>query len=163
MSPGGQERGFGMSASQDDSLGAKMCTACSEDSKDPVVAGEDGYCPSCGQRVVADRDRMEQNRDHVEWNLGQVAGVSDRGLRHSRNEDAMDFAVADTGAGPIAVAIVSAGGSSAPRPPDASGVAVQTGITILAEGVNHGAAPVEVSKAAVKAAGQALTGLAGPE
>src|SRR5262245_10791363 len=133
MSPGGQERGFGMSASRDDSPGAKMCTACSEDSKDPVVAGEDGYCPSCGRRVVADRDRMEANkdRDHVEWNLGQVAGVSDRGLRHSRNEDAMDFAVADTESGPIAVAIVSDGVSSAPRPHDASWLAVQTGITVL--------------------------------
>jgi serine/threonine protein phosphatase PrpC len=106
---------------------------------------------------------MEANRDHVEWNLGQVAGVSDRGLRHSRNEDAMDFAVADTAAGPIAVAIVSDGVSSAPRPHDASWLAVQTGITVLAEGMNHGGDPVEVSKAAAKAAGQELTGLAGPE
>ena len=32
----------------------------------------------------------------MEEDLGQVAGVSDRGLRHSRNEDAMHFAVADT-------------------------------------------------------------------
>jgi serine/threonine protein phosphatase PrpC len=106
---------------------------------------------------------MEANRDHVEWNLGQVAGVSDRGLRHSRNEDAMDFAVADTEAGPIAVAIVSDGVSSAPRPHDASLLAVQTGITVLAEGMDNGDDPVEVSKAAVKAAGQALTGLAGSE
>jgi serine/threonine protein phosphatase PrpC len=106
---------------------------------------------------------MEANRDHVEWNLGQVAGVSDRGLRHSRNEDAMDFAVADTDAGPIAVAIVSDGVSSAPRPHEASWLAVQKGITVLAEGMNHGDDPAEVSKAAVRAAGQALTGLAGAE
>ena len=38
------------------------------------------------------------DRDHMEEDLGQVAGVSDRGLRHSRNEDAMHFAVADTDA-----------------------------------------------------------------
>ena len=44
-----------------------MCTACSTDSADPVFAGEDGYCPSCGRRVVADRDHMEED-------LGQVAG-----------------------------------------------------------------------------------------
>jgi serine/threonine protein phosphatase PrpC len=106
---------------------------------------------------------MEENRDHVEWNLGQVAGVSDRGLRHSRNEDAMDFAVADTDAGPIAVAIVSDGVSSAPRPHDASWLAVQKGITLLAEGVNHGGDPVEVSRVAIRAAGQALTGLVVPE
>jgi serine/threonine protein phosphatase PrpC len=103
---------------------------------------------------------MEANRDHVEWDLGQVAGVSDRGLRHSRNEDAMDFAVADTESGPIAVAIVSDGVSSAPRPHDASWLAVQTGITVLAEGINRGGDPVEVSQEAVRAAGQALAGLA---
>jgi serine/threonine protein phosphatase PrpC len=106
---------------------------------------------------------MEANRDHVEWNLGQVAGVSDRGLRHSRNEDAMDFAVADTEAGPIAVAIVSDGVSSAPRPHEASWLAVQTGITLLAEGADRGDDPAEISKAAVKAAAEALIGLAGPE
>jgi serine/threonine protein phosphatase PrpC len=152
-----------MGTSQDDSLGAKMCTACSKNAKDPVVAGEDGYCLSCGRRVDVDRDQVEDNRDRVEWNLGQVAGVSDKGLRHSRNEDAMDFAVVDTVAGPIAVAIVSDGVSSAPRPHDASWRAVQTGIELLAEGVNQGGDPVEVSQTAVKAAGQALTGLVGPE
>ena len=57
---------------------------------------------------------METDRDHMEEDLGQVAGVSDRGLRHSRNEDAMHFAVADTDAGPVAVAIVCDGVSSAP-------------------------------------------------
>ena len=106
---------------------------------------------------------MEANRDHVVWNLGQVAGVSDRGLRHSRNEDAMDGAVAATDAGPIAVAIVSDGVSSAPRPHEASLLAVRTGITLLAEGADRGDDPVEVSMAAVRAAGRALTGLVGPE
>src|SRR6201987_4986437 len=98
-----------MSTSQDDSPGAKMCTACSADPEEPVVADQDGYGPSCGQKLVIDRDHMEED-------LGQVAGVSDRGLRHSRNEDAMHFAVADTDAGPVAVAIVCDGVSSAPRP-----------------------------------------------
>ena len=152
-----------MGTSRDDSPGAKMCTACSVDSRNPVVAGEDGYCPSCGRRVVADRDEMAANRDHVVWNLGQVAGVSDRGLRHLRNEDAMDGAVADTDGGPIVVAIVSDGVSSAPRPHEASLLAVRTGITLLAEGADRGDDPVEVSHAAVRAAGHALTGLAGQE
>lgn len=106
---------------------------------------------------------MEIDRDHVEWDLGQVAGVSDRGLRHSRNEDAMDFAVADTDAGPIAVAIVSDGVSSAPRPDEASWLAVNTGITLLAEGAERGDDPAEVSRTAIRAAGQALNGLVGPE
>jgi len=106
---------------------------------------------------------METDRDHMEQDLGQVAGVSDRGLRHSRNEDAMHFAVADTDDGPVAVAIVSDGVSSAPRPDEASWAAVNTGIVLLAEGAQRGEDPVEVSKAAVKAAGQALNQLVGPE
>jgi serine/threonine protein phosphatase PrpC len=99
----------------------------------------------------------------MEEDLGQVAGVSDRGLRHSRNEDAMHFAVADTEAGPVAVAIVSDGVSSAPRPDEASWTAVNTGITRLAEGAERGDSPVDTSKRAVHAAGRALVGLAGPD
>jgi serine/threonine protein phosphatase PrpC len=99
----------------------------------------------------------------MEEDLGQVAGVSDRGLRHSRNEDAMHFAVADTDAGPVAVAIVCDGVSSAPRPDEASWTAVNAGITLLAEGAERGEDSEAISRAAVKAAGRALTGLAGPD
>ncbi|MGH3292204.1 MAG: PP2C family protein-serine/threonine phosphatase [Trebonia sp.] len=99
----------------------------------------------------------------MEEDLGQVAGVSDRGLRHSRNEDAMHFAVADTDAGPVAVAIVCDGVSSAPRPDEASWTAVNAGITLLAEGAERGADPEAISRTAVKAAGHALTELAGPD
>jgi serine/threonine protein phosphatase PrpC len=99
----------------------------------------------------------------MEEDLGQVAGVSDRGLRHSRNEDAMHFAVCDTEDGVAAVAIVCDGVSSAPRPDEASWTAVNTGITLLAEGTQRGEDPEAISIAAVKAAGQALITLAGPE
>jgi serine/threonine protein phosphatase PrpC len=98
-----------------------------------------------------------------EEDLGLVAGDSDRGLRHSRNEDAMHFAVADTDAGPVAVAIVCDGVSSAPRPDEASWAAVNSGITLLAEGAERGDDPESISRTAVKVAGQALTELAGPE
>ena len=98
----------------------------------------------------------------MEEDLGQVAGVSDRGLRHSRNEDAMHFAVADTETGPVAVAIVCDGVSSAPRPDEASWSAVTAGITLLAEGAERGDDPQAISLTAVKAAGRALTELAGP-
>jgi len=106
---------------------------------------------------------MTDGRDHVSWDLGQVAGISDRGKRHSRNEDAMDFAVADTDAGTVAVAIVCDGVSSAPRPNEASWTAVNAGITLLAEGAERGDDAREVSLLAVKAAGQALNDLGGPE
>ena len=42
------------------------------------------------------------NKDHAEEDLGQLAGVSDRGLRHPRNEDAFHLAVAPTADGPVA-------------------------------------------------------------
>jgi serine/threonine protein phosphatase PrpC len=99
----------------------------------------------------------------MEEDLGQVAGVSDRGLRHSRNEDAMHFAVADTDEGPVAVAIVCDGVSSAPRPDEASWSAVNAGITLLAEGAERGDDPAAISRTAVRAAGHALTELAGPD
>ena len=75
----------------------------------------------------------------------------------------MDFAVADTDGGPVVVAIVSDGVSSAPRPDEASFLAVRKGITLLAEGAERGEDPGEVSKLAVKTAGQALNDLVGPE
>jgi len=103
------------------------------------------------------------NRDHVEKDLGQLAGVSDRGLRHHRNEDAFSIAVAETDDGPAAIAIVSDGVSSAPRPDDASWAAAQTAIKLLAEGVQAGADPAEASVTAVTAAGRVLTDLAGQD
>ena len=99
----------------------------------------------------------------MEEDLGQVAGVSDRGLRHSRNEDAMHFAVADTDGGPVAVAIVCDGVSSAPRPDEASWTAVNAGITLLAEGAERGEDPDTASRTAVKAASRVLNDLAGPD
>jgi serine/threonine protein phosphatase PrpC len=142
-----------MSTSRDDSPGARQCPACSADSGEPVLAGPDGRCTSCGQPLVI-------NADHVEKDLGQVVGVSDRGLRHQRNEDAFHIAVVPTAGGQVAVAIVSDGVSSAPRPDEASLTAVRTGMKLLAEGVQRGDDPAEASAVAVRAAGQALAQLA---
>jgi serine/threonine protein phosphatase PrpC len=100
------------------------------------------------------------NKDRAEEDLGQLAGITDRGLRHPRNEDWFQMAVVPTGQGPIAVAIVSDGVSSAPRPDQASRTAVDTAIRQLAEGVADGGDPEQVSRAAVGAAGRALNDLA---
>jgi len=145
-----------MSTSRDDSLGARQCPACSADSGEPVLAGPDGRCPSCGQPLVI-------NADHVEKDLGQVVGVSDRGLRHHRNEDAFHIAVVPTATGQVAVAIVSDGVSSAPRPDEASLTAVRTGMKLLAEGIQRGDDPAEASLTAVNAAARALAGLVGAD
>ena len=102
------------------------------------------------------------NRDHVEEYLGPVAAVSDRGLRHHRNEDAFAIAVADTYDGPVAVAVVCDGVSSAPRPDEASLTAALSSYKLLAEGAQRGEDPVELSLGAVRTAGTALLDLAGP-
>jgi serine/threonine protein phosphatase PrpC len=92
-----------------------------------------------------------------------VAGVSDRGRRHHRNEDALDIAVADTYDGSVAVVgVVADGVSSAPRPDEASWTAVETSITLLAEGASQGQDPVALSLAAAKTAGRAVTELKDP-
>ena len=57
-------------------LRSHACTACG------AHADTDGYCEQCGLRRPTDRD-------HVEIESGVAAGVTNRGLRHSRNEDAM--------------------------------------------------------------------------
>src|ERR1700742_711593 len=73
-------------------------------------------------------------RDHEEIGLGLVAAVSDRGLRHERNEDAVALATVDTADGPVVISVVCDGVSSADRPDEASLAAVNAAVqTIAAE------------------------------
>jgi serine/threonine protein phosphatase PrpC len=48
---------------------------------------DDGYCTQCGTKAPSERDHFEERP--APW----VAGVCDRGIRHTRNEDAMALAV----------------------------------------------------------------------
>ena len=125
----------------------------------PTPVSRSSLAPTAAARPAA--QPLVINADHVEKDLGQVVGVSDRGLRHQRNEDAFHIAVVPTDDGQVAVAIVSDGVSSAPRPDEASLTAVRTGMTLLAEGVQRGDDPAEASLTAVKAAARALAELAG--
>lgn len=145
-----------MSTSTQDSSGAQECPVCSADSAGTAVAGPDGYCENCGRKLPV-------GRDHAEIDLGPVAGVTDRGLRHQRNEDAMALATATGPHGPAVLAIVSDGVSSAPRPDEASLKAVRIAMRVLVTGTRAGEDPVSASVAAAKAGAEALTGMAGPE
>ncbi|GIG56492.1 hypothetical protein Lfu02_08640 [Longispora fulva] len=97
---------------------APACVRCAVGTVD-----EDGYCTACGARQPGPGD-------HEELDLGAVAGVTDRGLRHHRNEDAM--AVRRTGDG--VAAVVCDGVSVSPRPHEASRLACDTAVAILASG-----------------------------
>jgi serine/threonine protein phosphatase PrpC len=90
------------------------CPICAE----PALADDD-YCESCGTPLGR---REAVAREHVEVSAGAVAGVSDRGLRHERNEDAV-FVAAEAGR---AVAVVCDGVSVSAAPHVASQVAADT-------------------------------------
>jgi serine/threonine protein phosphatase PrpC len=99
-------------------------------------------------------------RDHQELDLGLLAGVTDRGLRHDRNEDAMELAVADTADGPVLLAVVCDGVSTANRPAEASLAAAQAAGRVLVAAAQAGSDLRAASADAVRAAGQAVASLA---
>ncbi|MET9449225.1 PP2C family serine/threonine-protein phosphatase [Streptomyces cinerochromogenes] len=128
---------------------AQLCVACRTGRVD-----SDGYCENCGHA-------QPRERDHVERESGPVAAVSDRGLRHHRNEDA--FAVGHTtlpDGTPAAVAIVCDGVSSATRPDDASLAASQAAGDTLLAALPRGTHPQAAMHEAIVAASQAVNALA---
>jgi serine/threonine protein phosphatase PrpC len=128
---------------------AGACPSC------PAAAvSADGYCDSCGRKVPS-------GRDHTELDLGVLAGVTDRGLRHHRNEDAMALAVADLAGGPAAVAVVSDGISTSDRPDEASLAAAQAVVDVLLSAARTGQDLEEACRAATRSAADAVQALAG--
>src|SRR5579863_3691389 len=101
--------------------------------------------------------------DHAEADLGTAAGVTDRGLRHLRNEDAMALSSHQTPDGLVVVAVVCDGVSASPRPDEASLAATQAALPVLLDAVQAGGDLAEASRAAVVAARTAVAGLGEPE
>ncbi|GGU74764.1 hypothetical protein GCM10010260_03320 [Streptomyces filipinensis] len=128
---------------------AQVCVACRAGRVD-----SDGYCENCGHA-------QPRERDHLERESGPVAAVSDRGLRHHRNEDA--FAVGHTTLAdgtPAVLAIVCDGVSSATRPDDASSAASQAAGDTLLAALPRGTHPQTAMHEAIVAAAQAVNALA---
>ncbi|WP_436319522.1 PP2C family protein-serine/threonine phosphatase [Streptomyces zhihengii] len=129
--------------------GGKLCVACRAGRVDT-----DGYCENCGHAQPRERDHMEQE-------LGSVAAVSDRGLRHHRNEDA--FAVSSTAlpdGSPAVVAVVCDGVSSATRPDEASAAAARAANERLLAVLPRGTNPQQAMREAIVAASEAVNSLA---
>ncbi|MFF9685715.1 PP2C family serine/threonine-protein phosphatase [Streptomyces sp. NPDC014623] len=129
--------------------GPKVCVACRSGHVDT-----DGYCENCGHAQPRERDHMEQE-------LGVVAAVSDRGLRHHRNEDS--FAVSCTAlpdGSPAVVAIVCDGVSSASRPDEASAAAASAANESLLESLPRGVHPQQAMREAILTASEAVNALA---
>jgi serine/threonine protein phosphatase PrpC len=117
----------------------------------------DGYCGQCGLRQPSGRDHSE-----LELFPGGPAGVSDKGLRHSKNEDAMAVALVPGMARTVAV-VVSDGVSSSPRPEDASRSAADTGVALLVKEIVAGTHPQIASRTALEHAAKAVASLASSE
>ncbi|MFI7315975.1 PP2C family protein-serine/threonine phosphatase [Streptomyces venezuelae] len=129
--------------------GTKLCVACRSGRVDP-----DGYCENCGHAQPRERDHMEQELD-------TVAAVSDRGLRHHRNEDAFAISTAALPDGsPAVVAIVCDGVSSATRPDEASLAASRAANESLLVSLPRGTHPQQAMHEAILAAADAVNALA---
>ncbi|PAZ09301.1 serine/threonine protein phosphatase [Streptomyces sp. SA15] len=129
--------------------GTKVCVACRAGRVD-----SDGYCENCGHAQPRERDHMEQD-------AGPVAAVSDRGLRHHRNEDAFALGCAALPDGSSAVlAIVCDGVSSATRPDDASLAASRAASEALLAALPLGTHPQQAMHDAIVAASRAVNSLA---
>ncbi|QER88984.1 serine/threonine-protein phosphatase [Streptomyces tendae] len=129
-----------------------VCVACRAGRVD-----DDGYCENCGHAQPRERDHMEQE-------CGPLAAVSDRGLRHHRNEDA--FAVGTTAlpdGSPVYVAVVCDGVSSATRPDEASLAASRAANASLLAALPRGTHPQQAMHDAVLAASEAVNALAGEQ
>ncbi|GAA2336457.1 protein phosphatase 2C domain-containing protein [Streptomyces kunmingensis] len=129
--------------------GTKLCVACRAGQVDA-----DGYCENCGHAQPRERDHMEQE-------LGAVAAVSDRGLRHHRNEDAFAISSAALPDGsPAVVAVVCDGVSSATRPDDASLAASRAANEALHDSLPRGTHPQQAMHEAIVAAAESVNALA---
>ncbi|NGN68151.1 protein phosphatase [Streptomyces sp. A7024] len=132
----------------------KHCVACRTGTIDA-----DGYCENCGHA-------QPRERDHVERELGgadapAVAAVSDRGLRHHRNEDAFALSTADLPDGGSAViAVVCDGVSSASRPDEASEAASIAARKSLGASLPLGMHPQQAMHEGLVAAAHAVSALA---
>jgi serine/threonine protein phosphatase PrpC len=70
-------RAAGTATAPEPTPGRRPCLHCGGG------VGPDGYCEQCGTKAPTERDHFREQP--AAW----VAGVCDRGIKHSRNEDAM--------------------------------------------------------------------------
>jgi serine/threonine protein phosphatase PrpC/ribosomal protein L32 len=140
----------------------RFCESCGTDllvRRTPVGGAEGpigGACPACGATDLAD-GFCEQcgraqpgGRDRMEFDLGAVAGVGDRGKHRARNEDSMAFALLGD---PLTVtAVVCDGVASTERADQASQAAADAALDVLATAVLDGTEPAAALTDAVDAA-----------
>lgn len=111
-------------------------------------------------RVEQSQVQAWQATDRVLTDLGTAAGVSDRGLRRTRNEDAMALRLIATGDMVVAVAD---GVSASHRPHEASRAAVDVAVEVLAAAVLDRADLIAATREAAAGAAMAVAALRRPD
>ncbi|MCA2208026.1 protein phosphatase 2C domain-containing protein [Nocardia rosealba] len=126
---------------------------------DPVTVPQ---CPTCGERryeaglcVVCRTPKPVPDR--FEEDLGPVYILTDRGISHSRNEDAVAAAVRD-GDG-VRVIVVSDGVSTSQDPQAASGTAARTGVDAVLAALADGRPAPDAVMAGLATAVAAVRGM----
>ena len=111
----------------------------------------DGFCGACGRRL------KRPDSDHIELALSNdFAGVSDRGLRHSRNEDRFALTMAGNAYG----LVVCDGVSMSPEADQASSAAAQSMLDALNDGLpKHDLGEVEILRSAIRQAAGSVSDL----
>ncbi|WP_086008976.1 PP2C family protein-serine/threonine phosphatase [Nocardia brevicatena] len=134
----------------DDGRSDVVCVNCGTQARGP-------RCPNC--------DHPHRVQDRFDADLGAVCLVTDRGVAHSRNEDAVAAAVLNDTAGRRAITIlaVSDGVSSSPEPQVASATAVRTGVEACLSALAGDRTAEEATAAGLAAASEAVRNLAPTE
>jgi len=106
---------------------------------------DDGFCKQCGHERIAPR------RDHLEVSVSpRLAGVSDRGQRHHRNEDFLALAAGSAGE----VLVVCDGVSSSQNPNAASLAAAEVTCALLLQQLNASTGDLTAAMVAAVSAAQ---------
>lgn len=126
-----------------DPVEVPQCSTCGE------RRYEGGYCVKCGG--------PKPMPDRFEEDLGAVYVLTDRGISHSRNEDAVAAAVRE-GDG-IRVIVVSDGVSTSQDPQAASGNAARTGVDAALAALAEGRPDSDAAMVGLAAATAAVRGM----
>jgi serine/threonine protein phosphatase PrpC len=106
-----------------------------------AASAADVFCEACGTRIAGVASGTVSDRTEID--IATAAGVTDRGLRHSANEDALYVALVE---GSV-VGVVCDGVSSTVGAGDAAHVAALTAGRVLEEGIRAAAAGAALNAA----------------